>query len=81
MPILAFVCLVIDGILNGSKLMDKQNWKLSDKILTGSHMPVKPIRPVRVGTHTITKGHGKMRFSKLEKKAARKELNKERYGL
>ena len=58
--------------------MDKQNWKLSDKVLTGNHMPVKPIRhPVCPGSHP---GKGRMKFTKAEIKAAKKELNKERYG-
>jgi len=61
--------------------MKAQNWKLSDKVLTGSHMPVRPIRKPKCPGSIITPGHGKMRFSKAEKKAARKELNKERYGL
>jgi len=60
--------------------MKEQNWKLSDKILTGSHMPVKPMRRAKCPGSTITPGHGKMRFTKAEKKAARKALNRERYG-
>lgn len=50
--------------------MKEQNWKLSDKELTGNHMPVKPMRPVNRGGSTLSPGHGKMRFSKLEIKAA-----------
>jgi hypothetical protein len=59
--------------------MDKQNWKLSNKVLNGSHMPVKPMRrPKCPGSFP---GKGRMKFTKAEIKAARKALNKERYGL
>jgi len=47
--------------------------------MNGEKAPIKPKRHVRRGGSFPGKGQGRMKFSKLELRAARKELNKERY--
>jgi len=49
--------------------------------MTGKKAPIKPIRHPKCPGSYPGKGKGRIKFSKAEIKAARKELNKERYGL
>ena len=48
--------------------------------MTGNHAPVKPKKYVKRGGSVLPRGHGNMKFTKAEKKAAKRELNRERYG-
>lgn len=49
--------------------------------MMGNKAPMKPKRKISRGGSVYPKGHGKMKFTKKQQKAARKQLNKERYGL
>ena len=48
--------------------------------MKGSKAPVKRMKKISRGGSILSPGHGKMKFNKAERKAAKRELDKERYA-